>query len=75
MVHFYPSIDEIYLSDFKVRIINKAGNASKVRMLVETNDNNNSWGIIGTHENIIVASWKALVDSYIFQLLKKETNW
>ncbi|MFW9990053.1 MAG: citramalate synthase [Candidatus Odinarchaeota archaeon] len=71
LVHFYPSIDEINLTDFKVRIINKAGTASKVRVLVETNDNKNSWGTIGTHENIIVASWKALVDSYIFKLLKK----
>jgi len=75
LVHFYPSIKEIHLSDFKVRIINKAGTASKVRVLVETNDNGKSWGTIGTHENIIVASWNALVDSYIFKLLKKETNW
>jgi len=75
LVHFYPSIKEINLSDFKVRIINKAGSASKVRVLVETNDNGKLWGTIGTHENIIVASWNALVDSYIFKLLKKETTW
>ncbi len=75
MVHFYPSLKEINLSDFKVRTINKAGSASKVRVLVETNDNGNSWGTIGTHENIIVASWNALVDSYIFKLLKRETTW
>jgi 2-isopropylmalate synthase len=75
LVHFYPSIKEINLSDFKVRIINKAGSASKVRVLVETNDNGKLWGTIGTHENIIVASWNALVDSYIFKLLKRETTW
>ncbi|MFX1278606.1 MAG: citramalate synthase [Promethearchaeota archaeon] len=75
LVHFYPSLKEINLSDFKVRIINKAGTASKVRVLVETNDNGKSWGTIGTHENIIVASWEALVDSYIFKLLKRETKW
>jgi 2-isopropylmalate synthase len=75
LVHFYPSIEKINLSDFKVRTINKAGSASKVRVLVETNDNGKSWGTIGTHENIIVASWNALVDSYIFKLLKRETNW
>ncbi|GAF79324.1 unnamed protein product, partial [marine sediment metagenome] len=75
LVHFYPSIKEISLSDFKVRIINKAGSASKVRVLVETNDNGKLWGTIGTHENIIVASWNALVDSYIFKLLKRETTW
>ncbi|MHA1670763.1 MAG: citramalate synthase [Promethearchaeota archaeon] len=75
LVYFYPSIKEINLSDFKVRIINKAGTASKVRVLVETTDNGNSWGTIGTHENIILASWNALVDSYIFKLLKNENNW
>ncbi len=75
LVHFYPSIKEINLSDFKVRIINKAGSASKVRVLVETNDNGKLWGTVGTHENIIVASWNALVDSYIFKLLKRETTW
>ncbi|MHA1242568.1 MAG: alpha-isopropylmalate synthase regulatory domain-containing protein, partial [Promethearchaeota archaeon] len=68
-------IKEINLSDFKVRIINKAGSASKVRVLVETNDNGKLWGTVGTHENIIVASWNALVDSYIFKLLKRETTW
>ena len=75
LVHFYPSIKEIHLSDFKVRTINKDGTASKVRVLVETNDNGKTWGTIGSHENIIVASWNALVDSYIFKLLKKETTW
>ncbi len=74
LVHFYPMIEEINLSDFKVRIINKAGTASKVRVLVETNDNGNSWGTVGMHENIIVASWKALVDSYIFKLIKEKIN-
>jgi 2-isopropylmalate synthase len=75
LIHFYPSIKEIHLSDFKVRTIDKAGTASKVRVLVETKDNGRSWGTIGSHENIIVASWNALVDSYIFKLLKKETTW
>jgi 2-isopropylmalate synthase len=75
LIHFYPSIKEIHLSDFKVRTINKEGTASKVRVLVETRDNGKSWGTIGSHENIIVASWNALVDSYIFKLLKKETTW
>ena len=72
---FYPSIKEIDLSDFKVRIINQEGTASKVRVLAETYDNEGSWGTIGAHENIIVASWDALVDSYIFKLLKDKSNW
>jgi 2-isopropylmalate synthase len=75
LVHFYPSIKEIDLSDFKVRIIAQAGTASVVRVLAETYDKEGSWGTIGAHENIIVASWDALVDSYIYKLLKNKANW
>jgi 2-isopropylmalate synthase len=75
LCHFYPSIKEIDLSDFKVRIVSQAGTASSVRVLAETHDDESSWGTIGAHQNIIVASWDALVDSYIFKLLKEKTNW
>jgi len=75
LAYFYPSLSEISLTDFKVRIINQEGTASKVRVLAETHDEQNNWGTIGAHENIIVASWDALVDSYIFKLLKDKTNW
>ncbi len=75
LVYFYPSIKEIDLSDFKVRIINQEGTASKVRVLAETFDKEGSWGTIGAHGNIIVASWDALVDGYIFKLLKDKSNW
>ncbi len=75
LVYFYPSIGEIQLSDFKVRIINQEGTASKVRVLAETHDKEGKWGTIGANENIIVASWDALVDSYIFKLLKNKKNW
>ena len=47
----------------------------KVRVLAETIDKEGSWGTIGAHENIIVASWDALVDSYVFKLLKDKSNW
>lgn len=75
LIYFYPSIKEIDLSDFKVRIINQEGTASKVRVLAETYDKKESWGTIGAHENIIVASWDALVDSYIYKILKDKGNW
>ncbi len=58
-----------------MRSINQEGTASKVRVLAETFDNVDSWGTIGVHENIIVASWEALVDSYIFKLLKDKSKW
>jgi 2-isopropylmalate synthase len=75
LIHFYPSLEEIDLSDFKVRIIDQAGTASIVRVLTETHDDEHRWGTIGAHGNIIVASWDALVDSYIYKLLKKDSNW
>lgn len=75
LIHFYPEIKEINLSDFKVRIVNQAGTASVVRVLAETEDSEGQWGTVGTHGNIMVASWDALVDSYIFKLLKNKKNW
>ena len=75
LIHFYPCIKDINLSDFKVRIIDREGTASHVRVLAETVDKEDKWGTIGAHENIIVASWDALVDSYIFKILKDKSNW
>jgi 2-isopropylmalate synthase len=69
---FYPKIDDISLSDFKVRVINAgAGTAAKVRVLIESRDSSSSWGTIGVSENIIEASWQALVDAVEYKLLKK----
>ena len=70
---FYPEIREISLSDFKVRVINAgAGTAAKVRALIESKDKNSIWGTIGVSENIIDASWKALVDAFEYKLLVNE---
>ncbi|MFH1857690.1 MAG: alpha-isopropylmalate synthase regulatory domain-containing protein [Candidatus Omnitrophota bacterium] len=68
---FYPSIMEMHLTDFKVRVLDeKAGTAAKVRVLIESQDASDSWVTIGVSENIIEASWKALVDSIEYKLLK-----
>ncbi len=77
LVFFYPSLKNITLSDFKVRIIVQSGTASVVRVLVETRDlkTNETWGTIGAHENIIVASWEALLDSYVYKLVKDNIDW
>jgi 2-isopropylmalate synthase len=77
LVFFYPSLKNISLSDFKVRIIVQSGTASVVRVLVETKDvkTNETWSTIGAHENIIVASWEALLDSYVYKLLKDNIDW
>lgn len=66
----YPALDKIELTDFKVRVLNeKKGTGAVVRVLIETTDGEKSWGTIGLHENIIEASWQALVDSIDFGLI------
>ncbi|MBD3350282.1 MAG: citramalate synthase [Candidatus Lokiarchaeota archaeon] len=78
LIHFYPVLKEIELIDFKVRISNAAeqekGTASRVRVLVETRDRSDGhiWGTIGSHVNIIVASFVALLDSYVYKLMKDD---
>ncbi len=68
---FYPDLKEMSLTDFKVRVINaQAGTAAKVRVLIESRDKKDEWGTVGVSENIIEASWQALVDSVEYKLLK-----
>lgn len=68
---FYPTLSEMHLSDFKVRVLDeKAGTAAKVRVLIQSQDSKDSWWTIGVSENIIEASWNALVDSIEYKLLK-----
>jgi len=70
---FYPELREVSLCDFKVRVVNPAGGArAKVRVLIESTDRKNTWTTVGVSENIIEASWLALVDSIEYKLLKKE---
>jgi 2-isopropylmalate synthase len=68
---FYPSLSEMSLIDYKVRVINAtAGTAAKVRVLIESRDPKNSWTTIGVSTNIIQASWLALVDAIEYKLFK-----
>ncbi|MFH1354739.1 MAG: citramalate synthase [Candidatus Omnitrophota bacterium] len=68
---FYPTLSKMHLSDFKVRVLDeKAGTAAKVRVLIQSQDETDTWSTIGVHENIIEASWQALVDSVEYKLLK-----
>jgi len=61
---FYPRLDEFELTDFKVRVLDeKKGTRAVTRVLIETSDGEKSWGTVGVSENIIEASWEALVDS------------
>jgi len=70
---FYPELKEVSLTDFKVRVINaSAGTAAKVRVLIESRDKKREWSTLGVSENIIEASWQALVDAIEYKLLKSK---
>ena len=67
----YPVVDTIRLTDYKVRVVNsEAGTAAKVRVFIEFQDKDKSWTTVGVNENIIEASWKALVEAIEYKLLK-----
>lgn len=73
LTSFYPALSRVHLEDFKVRVLDaKAGTEAKVRVLIETKDDSDIWGTVGVSENIIEASWEALVDSLEYKLLKDE---
>ncbi|MBN2168864.1 MAG: citramalate synthase [Actinobacteria bacterium] len=68
----YPALEDIKLTDYKVRVLGeKKGTAAVTRVLIETSDGEKEWGTIGVHENIIEASWQALLDSIEFGLEHK----
>jgi 2-isopropylmalate synthase len=70
---FYPQLADMELVDYKVRVLSAGkGTASKVRVLIESGDHKDKWGTVGVSENIIEASWQALVDSINYKLLKDE---
>ena len=72
---FYPSLSKMHLSDFKVRVLDeKSGTAAKVRVLIQSQDEADTWSTIGVSENIIEASWQALVDSVEYKLLKDKAR-
>ncbi|MBC8081094.1 MAG: citramalate synthase [Gorillibacterium sp.] len=72
LVKYYPELRDMHLSDYKVRVINeKDATAAKVRVLVESSDISNSWSTVGVSENIIEASWQALIDSIRYVLIGK----
>ena len=66
---FYPAIDTITLEDYKVRIIDsQKGTAARTRVLIVSTDGHDSWATVGVSDNIIEASWLAVVDSFEFKL-------
>ena len=67
----YPEVADMELVDFKVRILDEnVGTGATTRVMITTSDGQESWGTIGVSENIIEASWNALVDSLEYGLAK-----
>jgi len=69
---FFPCIGELRLTDYKVRVLNpESATNAKVRVLIESSDGRESWNTVGVSENLIEASWRALVDSIAYKLKKE----
>jgi 2-isopropylmalate synthase len=73
LTKFYPAIAQVRLVDYKVRILDSSvGTAAKTRVLIESTDGAETWGTVGVDDDIIEASWEALVDSVEYKLFKDE---
>src|SRR5579863_7693354 len=67
----YPKIADVRLTDYKVRVLDsKKGTAAKVRVLVEWSDHEKSWSTVGVSDDVIEASWNALVDALRLELMR-----
>lgn len=67
----YPGLAEMTLMDYKVRVINSTeGTAARVRVVIESRDKSSVWSTVGVSENIIEASWIALVDAFEYKIHK-----
>ena len=67
----YPKVADVRLTDYKVRVLDsKKGTAAKVRVLVEWSDHRKSWTTVGVSDDVIEASWNALVDAIRLELMR-----
>jgi len=72
---FYPKLKDVKLLDYKVRVLPAGqGTASAIRVLIESGDKESRWGTVGVSDNIIDASYQALIDSVEFKLHKSEDS-
>ena len=67
ITEIHPHLRDIELVNFKVRILDETkGTGAVTRVLIDASDGQDVWGSIGVHENVIAASWEALVDSLAY---------
>jgi len=73
LADFYPNLGQMSLLDYKVRILDESkGTAARTRVLITSGDGDETWGTVGVADNIIEASWQALVDSVEYKLRRDE---
>jgi 2-isopropylmalate synthase len=73
LTKFYPSISDVHLADYRVSILDpEEATAAKTRVVIESADGETSWSTVGVSENIIEASWEALVDGVEYKLFLNE---
>jgi 2-isopropylmalate synthase len=71
LTKFYPSLNQVELLDYKVRVLSSGeGTGAVVRVLIESSDGKDKWGTVGVSHNVIEASWQALADSIDYKLYK-----
>jgi 2-isopropylmalate synthase len=67
----YPQLENIHLVNYRVRILDEdRGTAAVTRVLLDSSNGRDSWGSVGVSENVVEASWQALVDSIVYGLLR-----
>ena len=73
LMKFFPSIKGVNLADYRVSILDpEEATGAKTRVQIESTDGNSSWGTVGVSENIIEASWEALLDGVEYKLFLDE---
>ncbi len=71
LMHRFPELERLKLTDYKVRVLDtQHGTEAVTRVLIDSTDGSTTWTTIGVNENIIEASWQALLDSIHFGLLQ-----
>jgi 2-isopropylmalate synthase len=70
IMRFYPEVASVSLTDYKVRVLDESSGTDAItRVLIQSSDGIASWGTVGVSENIIEASWMALMDSIVYGLM------
>ncbi len=71
----FPNIANVALTDYKVRVLDgRKGTAAKVRVLIEWSDHRRSWTTVGVSDNVIEASWRAMIDAIRLELMRLTEN-